>query len=101
MKNKVKTIDVNAKEWFDKVNGNSYHAGEVIINYGTKSQSILAIPFSYGYGQQYEQSALKVLQENGYIRPADNMESLYTVCKKIKIVLRSSIVKGCKKRDLK
>ena len=32
----IKTIDVNCKEWFDKLNGNSYFAGTISINYGLK-----------------------------------------------------------------
>ena len=34
---KVKTIDVQVKEWFDKVNGNSYFAGIITINFGMKN----------------------------------------------------------------
>ena len=33
----IKTIDVNCLEWFDKINGNSYFAGEIIVNYGRKN----------------------------------------------------------------
>jgi len=38
---KIKTIDVNVKEWFDKVNGNSYFAGTVSLNFGMKTQKII------------------------------------------------------------
>ena len=29
----IKTIDINVKEWRDKINGNSYFAGEVVLNW--------------------------------------------------------------------
>ena len=31
---KLKTIDIQAKEWFDKANGNSYFSGEITLNFG-------------------------------------------------------------------
>ena len=54
---KIKTIDVQAKEWFDKVNGNSYFSANISINFGMPSQKNLFIPFQYGYGSQYEHEA--------------------------------------------
>ena len=34
----TKTIDVNAKEWFDKINGNSYFCGTITLNYGMNNE---------------------------------------------------------------
>ena len=39
------TIDINAKEWFDKVNGNSYFCGTITINYGMKTEQTFLMPF--------------------------------------------------------
>ena len=41
----IKTIDINAKEWYDKINGNSYFAGYVVVNKGTKTENIFIMRF--------------------------------------------------------
>lgn len=94
----IKTIDVNAKEWFDKVNGNSYFAGIVTIDYGTADEFSFMMPFEYGYGSYFEQEALNQLKKRGYVPTCVN--TLYQV-KDLGIILRSSIQRGCKRRELK
>ena len=96
---KIKTIDLNFKEWFDKINGNSYLAGNVIINYATEEEEILTCKFQYGYGSQYEQSALEILQENGYINKS--FTALWQYCKDFNVILRKSMHRNCLKRELK
>ena len=32
----IKTIDVCTKTWFDKVNGNTYFAQEITLNFGNE-----------------------------------------------------------------
>ena len=92
----IKTIDVQAKEWFDKVNGNSYFAGLVTVNYGMEDVKEFIMPFQYGYGNQYEQEGLKLVKE------AYNLDSVYSVDLRDKgIILRSNIVRRCKQRELK
>ena len=49
----LKTIDIKAKEWSDKINGNSYFSSDVTLNYGMDSQEVIKLPFQYGYGDQY------------------------------------------------
>jgi len=41
---------IHAKKWFDKVNGNTYHAVRVL---DTVRQLQLKVPFQYGYGDHY------------------------------------------------
>jgi hypothetical protein len=43
---KIKTIDITALEWFDKVNGNSYFSATVTLNFGMKDQKILPCLFN-------------------------------------------------------
>ena len=57
----IKTIDINAKEWYDKINGNSYFAGYVVVNKGTKSENIFIMRFQYGYGEQYLHEGIKMV----------------------------------------
>jgi len=96
---KTKTIDVNAKEWFDGKNGNSYFAGTITLNSGTETEETFLIPFQYGYGSQYEQEAKKLLIEFNIISP-DYGLSLYSYCKENSIILKGGIQLNCLKIDL-
>lgn len=95
MENKVRTIDIQAKEWLDRVNGNSYFAGLVTVNYGLDDESSFNMPFQYGYGSQYEQEAFNVLKEKGII----DTTSLYDI-RSNGIIVRSSIQDKCLKKEL-
>lgn len=97
MKNKIKTIDVNAKEWFDKVNGNSYFAGTVTVNYGMKTEQTFKMPFQYGYGDSYRYQAIKVLEESGLI-PSNSKE---WELRDKGVIIRANIQRNCLKRELK
>jgi hypothetical protein len=91
----VNTIDINAKEWFDRVNGNSYFAGYVTINYGQPDAIKINMPFQYGYGDSYQYAGIKALNELGHIT-----ETHTAALRNSGIILRSNIQRGCKKRDL-
>jgi hypothetical protein len=93
----MKTIDVNAKEWYDKINGNTYFAGEVIVDYGTEEQARYLMPFQYGYGDQYKDIALDTLKKA--LRGVSG-RSLWRFCKDNNIILRTYKTKGLK-RELK
>ena len=96
---KIKTIDVNALEWFDKINGNSYFAGTVTINFGMKSEKRFIMPFQYGYGEHYTTMAGKLLQDKGIIS-TDDRKTLRQYCKENDIILRTNKQTGCRKREL-
>ena len=61
--NKIKTVDITAKEWFDKVNGNSYFSAEVIINFGMENSITLNVPYQYGYGEHYKDMAFQEIKK--------------------------------------
>lgn len=96
----MKTLDITAREWFDKVNGNSYFSAEITTDYGTPEQKTYFLPFQYGYGNQYETEAKAILTEFNRIS-ASNGQNLYTYCQENKIIYRTNKITGCKKRDLK
>lgn len=73
---KVKSITVIGKLWFDKVNGNSYHTAKVLIN----GEHYCNIPFQYGYGDQYEQSALEQLTKDGYFKDMEKYQNGTSEC---------------------
>jgi hypothetical protein len=96
---KIKTIDVNAKEWFDKVNGNSYFSGTITLNYGMKTQKELAMPFQYGYGDHFLDVACDLLDNANFIKN-DSYTRLPRYCRENDIILRYNKQENCKKRDL-
>lgn len=55
----MKSIFVEAREWFDKTGGNSYFAGRVEID----GELVAHMPFQYGYDDQYRYEALRELQK--------------------------------------
>lgn len=93
---KTKTIDVNAKEWIDKVNGNSYFCGTVTLNYGMKNEETFLMPFQYG--SSYLQEAKAILTQFNKISTA--YETLYSYCKRENIILRRNFQRNCLKREL-
>lgn len=67
-KRKLKGIQVIGKRWFQKVYGNTYHSCKVLVSYdGFSWEEIGYCPFTYGYGSQYLQSAIKLLDKAGLI----------------------------------
>lgn len=94
--NKVTTLDIHAKEWFDKVNGNSYFSARATINYGTQDEQTVYIPFEYGYGSFYEQKTREVLVEMGLI---ENV-SFYEL-REGRVIIRSHKESKCKKSEVK
>ena len=56
-------ITLIGRRWFQKTYGNTYHTVTVLIDGKEVHQS----PKTYGYGDQYAQTGLDWLQENGHI----------------------------------
>ncbi len=102
-KAKIKTIDVEAKEWFDRTYGNSYFSAQVTVNFGLPSQQTLYIPFQYGYGSSYEQAAIEALKKAGLftVTEARPFIGLYSYCEENNIILRRNKTENCLKRDAK
>lgn len=102
MKSKVKTIDINAKEWFDLLNGNSYFSAQITINYGMRSAKTYYLQFQYGYGNSYLYAALEFLKANestAHIGLNNVLNGLYDIRKK-GIIVRYNKIENCKKRDV-
>ena len=55
---------VVAKEWRDKVNGNSYFSAQIE---STEDGSKTKLPFQYGYGDQYKYEAVRELVKEGLL----------------------------------
>ena len=92
---KAKCITIIGKEWFDKINGNSYFSAQILINNETK----IWIPYTSGYGDQYVYVAYQKLKEQGYV----NKETRYALTSDFKdqgINLYYCKMENCSKKDV-
>ena len=98
----LKTIDINAKQWRDKINGNSYFSSDVTLNYGMNTQETIKVPFQYGYGDHYIHQSLREIQKlfpkSKWFK--ENLLGKYQVEKEYKIIIRNNIKTNCLKREL-
>lgn len=103
---KIKTIDINALEWFIRGAGNSYFAATITMNFGMKDAKSILLPFQYGYGDHYLDMAMRELIIQKFIKGAEfykngGSESLWNYCDRKKIILRYSKQTYCKQIELK
>ena len=92
----LKTIDIATKTWFDRVNGNTYFAQRIVLNYGYLNEVTYVNKFQYGYSS-FEYFALEFLMDK-----ISNFEfSLKTFrdFQKRGIIIRHNISEG-RKKDL-
>ena len=68
---KIKFV-VQAGKWFDKVNGNTYHACRITR---TRDGAVLCCPFQYGYGDQYQYTALEAMARAKWLPPKYRQEA--------------------------
>lgn len=100
IKTAVKTIDVHAKEWFDKTGGNSYHSVQVTVNLGMQDAKTIYCPLQYGYGDSYKYTAFKALQDAGIVPSQDGLTPPHAFYADNNIIVRNNKVENCKKRDV-
>jgi hypothetical protein len=97
----MKTLDIQAKEWFDKLNGNSYFSAQATIDFGLPTERTVYVPFQYGYGEHYLTATAEQLQKDGLL---SNDETIYSVTRYFRekgIELRYSKKEKCLQRDVK
>ena len=65
----MKIALIKGKEWFDKVNGNSYFSARVYVydkmrlSRDMEMEKTIVLPFQYGYGQMYKQQSRVELEK--------------------------------------
>ena len=62
---KFKLIIIDARRWFDRINGNTYHSVTVTVKHARKDDLVLRCEFAYGYDEQYLQTADALLHKAG------------------------------------
>ena len=76
----LRSLFIEAREWFDKVNGNSYFSAQIQVN----GEVVATLPFQYGYERHFEYEAQKKLLEMGYLPQVEkNFHSLSTLAEKL------------------
>lgn len=56
------TLHIEARRWFQKTYGNTYHSVAIYKD----GQQLVYLPYQYGYGEQWLQTAWEWLGHNGY-----------------------------------
>lgn len=96
---KIKSITVIGKRWFDRANGNTYHSVNVLVN----GASVAFVPFTYGYGEQYVETAAQKLEELGLIKREKmphTYQPLWRHCEDNKIEFTQNVADVSRKKDL-
>lgn len=84
----MQTIDIKTKTWFDKVNGNTYFAQRITIDFGIESEKEIVNDFQYGYSG-FEYKAMEKVQKE---YPNADMSN---------VIVRHNLYENCLKRELK
>jgi hypothetical protein len=90
------SLTITAREWLDKVNGNSYFAALVTFN-----NKQIKVPFQYGYEDQYLQATAEQLQKDGILNNDVTIYNLGRYCRENNIEFNATIKRDCLKRDVK
>lgn len=96
----IKTIDIQAKKWFQRLYGNTYFTAEITVNFDMESEQSISLPFQYGFGNHFEDVARNELVERGLVTKTTDYDSLHSICHDMGIILRSSSHDVKRKKDL-
>lgn len=92
----IKTIDIKTLTWFDKINGNTYFAQEITLNFGLDNETEIINPFKYGYSS-FEHYAFDAIKK--YLSINENIIS-FNFIRENNIIVRSSTNKSLKRELL-
>jgi hypothetical protein len=76
-KTPIQSIMILGKRWFQRTYGNTYHRVQVYVN----DKEVATSKITYGYGDQYIQTAVSLLKENGYLKSMPENTPLWRYCK--------------------
>lgn len=91
----TRSLFVEGREWFDKVNGNSYFSARLWVDGG----QVAILTFQYGYGDQYLYEAQKKLLELGYLPQENKNQGLWSIAQEMGFDFYSS-KSECKKSEM-
>lgn len=70
----LRSVFIEGRLWFDKVNGNTYFSNRIWIN----GKVIFEMPMEYGYELQHLHRAVQYLHERGYFE-GEKVPSLWQI----------------------
>ena len=74
--------------------GNTYHSVRIIRH---KDNKVLYCPFTYGYGEQYQQTALDTMLENGWLPKKYNKKNIWYYERENNYPVYWDVVEGLKR----
>lgn len=92
----MRSLTLIGLRWFDRRAGNTYHTVTIIVDGETVHKSGI----TYGYGSQYEQTAIAWLAAKGLLPSEENVYPLSLYCRNRGIAFTSQTVDVARKRDL-
>ena len=99
----IQSITITGRKWFERTNGNTYHSAEAVID----GEMVGRVDYAYGYGDQWEQSAVDLLQASGKLpepltcyQSTRSNEPLRQYCERLGIKLYRHVSDVARKRDL-
>lgn len=96
MKTPTKCIEITGRRWFQKSFGNTYHSATVALD----GKQVFASAKTYGYGDQYRQTAEDWLRASGLLTDWREGESLREWCERHEVILVVNVADVSRKRDL-
>lgn len=95
--NEIRSMFIECREWFDKVNGNSYFSARVWINGKWK----ITLPFQYGYGDHFKSVAVRALVKEGFIPEQYENRPLWIIAEEMRFDCYTSKALTTKKEMFK
>ena len=99
----MKTLTLIGRKWFQKSAGNTYHSVSIVLD----GIEVWASGRCYGYGDQYQQTAMEWLAENGYPELGERHENgclknapLSLYCRNNEINFSAQAINVARERDL-
>ena len=97
-KKKPKSITVVGRRWFNR--GNTYHSVAIYVD-GVSH----VVPFEYGYGNHYLDTAREWLRKSGYLPGIENYsygggEPLWHYCERVKCDFTDEVSDVSRRKDL-
>jgi len=85
-----------AVKWFDRVNGNTYHSVRIER---VRDGKVIAQGMTYGYGEHYRQTALKLMSENKWLPVKYRGKERINYCRENNYPIHWEVTTGLK-RDM-
>ena len=93
----IKSMFIECREWFDKVNGNSYFSARVWVN----GKWEITLPFQYGYEDHFKSVAVRALVEKGFFPKELETRALWVIANELKFDCYTSKAYTTKKEMFK